>query len=206
MCGRYVITDPISKSQKIVKKAIKVENTKNYNAHPSQELPVIKKYINGNTLESIKWGIIPRWAKKKDFRSLINARLETINEKISFKNLIKSSRCVVIADGYYEWKLVEKKKVPYFIFRKDRQTMYIAGIYANNEFCLMTESSDGILLDIHHRRPVIINEIDVNKYLNNKNDASDIIKYRNKPDFHFYKISTNVNNPANNTENLLIKV
>ena len=65
MCGRYVITDPISKSQKIVKKAIKVENTKNYNAHPSQELPVIKKYINGNTLESLKWGIIPRWAKKK---------------------------------------------------------------------------------------------------------------------------------------------
>ena len=205
MCGRYVITNPINKSQKIVKKLIKVENTKNYNAHPTQQLPVIKKYINGNTLESLKWGIVPGWAKKKDFRPLINARFETINEKISFKNLIKSSRCVIVADGYFEWKLVEKKKVPYFIFRKDKQTMYFAGIYVNNQFCLITEISDGILLDIHHRRPVIINEIDINQYLNNNNDATDIIKNRNKPDFDFYKISTKVNNPANNNENLLVK-
>ena len=61
----------------------------NYNAHPSQELPIIKKYSNGFTLEKAKWGIIPSWAKKKDFKALINARLETINEKVSFKNLIK---------------------------------------------------------------------------------------------------------------------
>ena len=100
MCGRYVVTNPVNKTKKIVKTSIKVENDVNYNAHPSQELPIIKKYSNGFTLEKAKWGIIPSWAKKKDFKALINARLETINEKVSFKNLIKKTRCVSVMDGF----------------------------------------------------------------------------------------------------------
>ena len=56
MCGRYVVTNPVSKTNKIVKSAIQVEDTENYNAHPYQKLPVIKKYKNGNTLENLKWG------------------------------------------------------------------------------------------------------------------------------------------------------
>ena len=89
MCGRYVITNPISKTEKFIKSAIQVEEIENYNAHPYQKLPVIKKYKNGNTLENLKWGIVPSWAKEKDFKALINARVETIDEKISFKKLIK---------------------------------------------------------------------------------------------------------------------
>ena len=85
MCGRYVITNAVSKTSKMVKTAINVEDSENYNAHPYQNLPVIKKYKNGNTLENLKWGIVPSWAKKKDFKPLINARLETIVEKVSFK-------------------------------------------------------------------------------------------------------------------------
>ena len=80
MCGRYVITNPVSKTKKIVKSAIKVDDLENYNAHPYQNLPVIKKYINGNTLENLKWGMVPSWSKKKEFKPLINARLETIDE------------------------------------------------------------------------------------------------------------------------------
>ena len=63
MCGRYVITNAVSKTSKIVKTAIKVEDSENYNAHPYQKLPVIKKYNNGNTLENLKWGIVPSWSK-----------------------------------------------------------------------------------------------------------------------------------------------
>ena len=81
MCGRYVVTNPVTKTNKIVKSAIQVEDKENYNAHPYQKLPVIKKYKNGNTLENLKWGIVPSWSKKKDFKPLINARLETIDEK-----------------------------------------------------------------------------------------------------------------------------
>ena len=101
MCGRYVVKNPVTKTGKLVKSAIQVEDTENYNAHPYQKLPVIKKYKNGNTLEALKWGLIPGWAKDKDFKALINARLETIDEKVSFKKLIKNNRCVAVADGFY---------------------------------------------------------------------------------------------------------
>ena len=67
MCGRFVVTDPVAKTKGIVKTAIKVEDIENYNAHPAQNLPVVKKYTNGNTLELLKWGIIPSWSKKKRF-------------------------------------------------------------------------------------------------------------------------------------------
>ena len=58
MCGRYVVKNPVTKTSKLVKSAIQVEDTENYNAHPYQKLPVIKKYKNGNTLEALKWGLI----------------------------------------------------------------------------------------------------------------------------------------------------
>ena len=63
MCGRYVVKNPVTKTSKLVKSAIQVEDNENYNAHPYQKLPVIKKYKNGNTLEALKWGLIPGWAK-----------------------------------------------------------------------------------------------------------------------------------------------
>ena len=72
MCGRYVVKNPVTKTNKLVKSAIQVEDTENYNAHPYQKLPVIKKYKNGNTLENLQWGLVPGWAKDKDFKALIN--------------------------------------------------------------------------------------------------------------------------------------
>ena len=110
MCGRYVVTNAVTKTNKMFKSAIQVEDIENYNAHPYQKLPVIKKYKNGNTLENLKWGILPSWSKNKDFKPIINARLETIDEKISFKKLIKLNRCVAVADGFYEWKRDLKNK------------------------------------------------------------------------------------------------
>ena len=67
MCGRYVVTNPVSKTNKIVKSAIQIDDKENYNAHPYQKLPVIKKYINGNTLENLKWGISSKLVKKERF-------------------------------------------------------------------------------------------------------------------------------------------
>ncbi len=66
MCGRYVVTKPVFKTEKIVKKTIGVENDDNYNAHPQQKLPVIKQYTNGKTLEGLEWGMTPSWTKEKD--------------------------------------------------------------------------------------------------------------------------------------------
>ena len=205
MCGRYVVTNPVSKTKKIVKSAIKVKDIENYNAHPYQNLPVIKKYINGNTLENLKWGIIPSWFKNKDFKPLINARLETINEKISFKKLIKISRCVVLADGFYEWKREEKNKIPYYFLRKDKKNIYFAGIYEGNQFCLITEQANENISKIHHRQPVIIYEKDINRYLNIELEGYTFLKECNKPDLEFYEISKEVNKPTNNNISLIQK-
>ena len=206
MCGRFVVTNPVAKTKKIVKTAIKVEDTENYNARPYQQLPVIKKYTNGNTLELLKWGITPSWSKQKDFKPLINARLETIDEKISFKKHIKLHRCVAVADGFYEWKRDGKTKTPFYFLRDDKKMMFIAGIFENNQFCLITEQAAENVNEIHHRQPVILNEKDINNYLNLQIDGSNFLKGVNKPKIEFYEISKEVNKPTNNNISLIQKI
>ena len=126
MCGRYKITKPVTKTVDLVKTNIKVEDADNYNAHPTQKLPIIKSYTNGKTLELCEWGLVPDWSKKLDkFSPLINARKETLMEKVTFKNLIQTSRCVVIADGYYEWKEKIKVKCHIIFLRKTTKLCFL---------------------------------------------------------------------------------
>ena len=203
MCGRYVVTNPVSKTKSLVKTAIKVEDKENYNAHPYQDLPVIKKYTNGNALENLKWGLVPSWSKKKEFKPLINARLETIDEKVSFKKLIQLTRCVAVANGFYEWKREERNKIPYYFLREDKKIIYIAGIYENDQFCLVTEEANKNVLEIHRRQPVILNEKDVNRYLNIELNGSSFLKECKKPVLEFYEVSKEVNKPTNNNISLI---
>ncbi len=206
MCGRFVVTNPVTKTKGIVKTAIKVEDIENYNAHPTQNLPVIKKYTNGNTLELLKWGIVPSWSKQKDFKPLINARLETIDEKISFKKHIKIHRCIAVADGFYEWKRDGKEKKPFYFLRDDKKMIFIAGIYDENQFCLITENASKNVNEIHQRQPVILNEKDINNYLNLQIDGSSFLKEAIKPTLKFYEISKDVNKPLNNSISLIQKI
>lgn len=203
MCGRYVVKNPVTKTSSLVKSAIQVEDNENYNAHPNQKLPVIKKYKNGNTLENLKWGLVPNWVKNKDFKSLINARIETIDEKISFKKLIKNKRCVAVADGFYEWRREEKVKTPHYFVRKDNNTIYFAGIYENDQFCLITEEAQNNIKEIHHRQPVILIQNDINRYLNLELQGSAFLKECNKPDLIFHEVSKDVNKPTNNSASLV---
>ena len=203
MCGRYAITKPVSKTEKIVKKAIGVENEDNYNAHPQQKLPVIKQYVNGKTLERLEWGLRPSWAKEKNIRSLINGRLETLGEKISFKNLINNNRCLVVADGYYEWKREKRGKQPYYFTRFDNKAMYFAGIYKYYQFIIITMQADSNAIDIHHRQPVIINEKDLSNYFNLKKEGTSFLKSFKVPKLKFNPVSKDVNNPINNTKELV---
>ena len=206
MCGRYVITNAVTKTKNIVKTAINVQDSDNYNAHPYQNLPVVKKYKNGNTVENLKWGIIPSWAKQKDFKALINARLETIDEKVSFKKLIKTQRCVVVADGFYEWKRTKDKKIPYYFFRNDKKTIFIAAIYGEGQFCMITEEASQNISEIHHRQPVILYEKDIDKYLNIEHFGSTFLKECNKVSLTFHEISKDVNKPTNNSASLIQQI
>ncbi len=203
MCGRYKITKPISKTIDIVKTNIKVEDTNNYNAHPSQKLPIIKSYTNGKALELYEWGLVPNWSKKLDkFSPLINARRETLMEKITFKNLIQTSRCIVPADGYYEWKREGKIKIPYYFTKENGEVLFFAGIHQNNKFCIITREATDKISHIHHREPMIINQSHINNYLNIKKNAMEVLNSIKPPNLKFHEVSKDVNNPQNNNPNL----
>ena len=204
MCGRYVVTKPIIKTADLVKTNIKVEDKDNYNAHPTQKLPVIKSYNNGKALENYHWGLVPSWAEgKKDFRPLINARLETLMEKVSFKKLIQTSRCVVVADGYYEWKRNEKEKIPYYFMRTNSSLMFFAAIHQNNQFCIITREATDKIKEIHHREPLILNEEQISNYLDIKKEGADILKSIKAPKLKFHEVNKDVNKPINNDASLI---
>jgi putative SOS response-associated peptidase YedK len=204
MCGRYVVTKPVTKTTDLVKTTIKVEDRDNYNAHPTQTLPIIKSYTNGKTLENYDWGLVPSWAaNKKDFRPLINARLETLMEKVSFKNLIQTSRCLVVADGYYEWKRENKEKTPYYFSRSDNNLIFFAAIHQNNQFCIITREATDKIKEIHHREPLILNEEQISNYLDTKKEGTDILKSIKPPELKFCMVSKDVNKPINNDPSLI---
>jgi putative SOS response-associated peptidase YedK len=204
MCGRYVITKPVTKTVDLVKTNIKVEDKDNYNAHPTQKLPIIKSYTNGRALENYDWGLIPSWAKdKKDFRPLINARLETLMEKVSFKKLIQTSRCLVLADGYYEWKRENKEKIPYYFSMVNSGLIFFAGIYQNNQFCIITRDATETVKKIHHREPLIINEEQISNYLNIKKEGMDVLRNIKPSKLKFHEVSRDVNKPINNDPSLI---
>ena len=204
MCGRYKITKAVSKTIDIVKTNIKVEDNENYNAHPTQKLPIIKSYTNGKALELCEWGLVPTWSKKLEkFSPLINARKETLMEKITFKNLIQASRCIILADGYYEWKRGEKNKIPYYFTKEDDELMFLAGIYQNDQFCIITREATEAVSKIHHREPLIMNQSQINNFLNIKKNAVEILNFIKPPKLKFYEITKEVNNPTNNDPSLI---
>ena len=139
-------------------------------------------------------------------RDRINARLETIDEKVSFKKLIKNHRCVAVADGFYEWKREENEKTPHYFVRKDTNVIYFAGIFEQDQFCLITEEAKENIKEIHHRQPVILNQADVNRYLNLELQGSAFLNERKAPDLVFHEVSKDVNKPTNNTASLIQKI
>jgi len=208
MCGRYVITKAASKTKNIIQKNNGVADEINYNAFPGSVLPVITKEEDQLALHKFHWGLVPKWSEKmKDFKPLNNARLETIHEKVTFKGLIAARRCVVPADGYYEWRKDENdRKVPYYFTGTDLQTLYFAGLYqknTNTEFSIITTESKGDVTEIHHRMPVILQEQDIHRYLDLKTDALTLLNVYPGVPLTFNEVSREVNNPANNTPELI---
>jgi putative SOS response-associated peptidase YedK len=203
MCGRYVITKPISKTKELVKSTIVVNEVDNYNAHPTQKLPVIKSYSNGKTLEMLQWGLTPPWVQEKNIKPLINARLETLGKKMSFKNLITSYRCLIVADGYYEWKRQENVKTPHYFTREDNQPMFFAGIYKDHQFLIVTKEASSNVANIHQRQPVIINEEDLDKYFNLKIEGTNFLKSYQTQKLKYYPVIKDVNKPTNNYKRLI---
>lgn len=166
MCGRYTI---IAKAEEIEKRfnvEVPEAYIPRYNAAPTQILPVItNERPEGVSL--FQWGLIPGWAKDKSIGSkLLNARSETLAEKASFKTALKRRRCLVLSDGFYEWKRTPKKtKIPYHIFLKNKGLFAFAGLWETyreddqqtlHTFTIITTSANSTISNIHQRMPVIL--------------------------------------------------
>ncbi len=190
-----------------------------YNIAPSQLSPVIINEDGNNKLRMFKWGLVPSWSKdtKMGYR-MINARAETISEKPSFKKPFKSQRCLVIADGFYEWQKPDKKtKIPYRFTMKDKKLFAMAGLWDIWEkqddplytFTIITTSENDLMRPVHDRMPVILPESNRQIWLDPKSNEAELkellVPYdSNKMDS--YRVSDVVNSWKNDLPECFISV
>lgn len=168
MCGRYTIT--VTLEELIAKYFIRehpvIQYAPRYNAAPMQHIAAVIHDGEQNRLGALRWGLLPSWSKEdKNAARLINARSETLLEKPSFKKLVASRRCVIPADGFYEWKTREGGKQPMRITMRDGKLFSMAGLYdiwtapdgTRISTCtIITTAANSLMEDIHDRMPVIL--------------------------------------------------
>ncbi len=166
-----------------------------YNIAPGQIIPVIR---TAKQLDFLTWGLRPSWLKPEQ-NPFINARLETIAEKPAFKQAFKARRCLVIANGYYEWKLIGKHKQAYFISLPQQEVFAFAAIWEQDTCAIITTNAPTNLAAVHARMPLVIPATYYDSWLNHKKPIDDLDLYSqaNKLIFSASPVSTKVNNPLN---------
>lgn len=171
MCGRYTLTYDIRDIAKAFHLAVapSVQAEPRYNIAPTQNVVAVLEEDNQPQLELLRWGLIPSWAKEESVGSkMINARSETLAEKPSFKRLLHSRRCLIVADGFYEWKQEQRgPKTPMYITLKDHELFTFAGLWdawkspdgrSFRTCTIITTHSNELIAPIHDRMPVILPE------------------------------------------------
>ncbi|MFQ6608521.1 MAG: SOS response-associated peptidase [Fidelibacterota bacterium] len=215
MCGRFsVISDSDELEKRFGAKVVKGQYKKRYNAAPSQLLPVITNSDKKN-VQYFKWGLIPFWAKEEKIGNrLINARAETITEKSSFKYAINKRRCLVIADGYYEWKTTEEGKIPFRITLKDGSLFAFAGIWETwqaqdgreiKSFAIITVPASNSIREIHDRMPAILTPVDEKYWIGDLplTKVIELLKSNKTVNLKASRVSKLINSPSNDTEEVL---
>jgi putative SOS response-associated peptidase YedK len=219
MCGRYTLAE----SPRKLAKRFDVPQTpdlpfdgERYNIAPTQQLPIIRSIDNKRDMILARWGLIPSWAKDiKVGNRLINARADTVASKPSFRAAFKARRCLVPADGFYEWHKTEDGKQPYYIRLKEREPFAFAGLWERwrpeegdlvESYTVITTDANELMTTIHNRMPVILAPEDYAIWL--KSDASsDVLLHLLKPfptdPMEAYPVSTLVNNPRNQGSKLI---
>jgi putative SOS response-associated peptidase YedK len=216
MCGRF----QLSVKGKQISERFNVEvfdelYKPSYNCSPSQKLPIITNE-HPEKLSFYNWGLIPFWAKdpKIGMRN-INTRVETIGEKPSFKNAFKKRRCIIPANGFYEWKK-DANKTPFRFYLKNEELFAFAGIWEKwkdaenkeyNTFSIITTSANKVVSGIHNRMPVILNPEFELTWLTEKNEQNllNMLAPFNPNKMDTYIISKEVNSPLNNSPEIIIK-
>ena len=220
MCGRFVITSPPAAIRQVFGYAEQPNFPPRYNVAPTQPVPVVILDQGARHFRLMRWGLIPSWVKDpRKFTLLINARSEGIQEKPAFKNAIRRRRCLVPADGYYEWHVSEGRKRPYFIYRADRRPIGLAGLAEtwvgpNGEevdtVAIVTAAASPDLAVLHHRVPVTIAEDAFDRWLNCSSDSAegvmDLLTGPEEGEFGWHEISTRVNSADNDDAQLVLPI
>ncbi len=220
MCGRFTLTiNPADLQDAFSNYHFPVRFAPRFNIAPSQPILAIP---NDNKLAAdfFVWGLIPMWAKDPTIGSrLINARGETLAEKPSFRGSYRHKRCLILADGFYEWKSVgdKKTKIPYYIHMQDRQPFAMAGLWDSWESpdgsslktcTIITTTPNELMETIHDRMPVILHPRDYAKWLDaapqTPENLQPLIKPFNADAMSAYPVSTLVNKPANDMPELVV--
>ncbi|MBI3738450.1 MAG: SOS response-associated peptidase [Chloroflexi bacterium] len=222
MCGRYTLTVDFAELKSAFKDyTLPAKFAPRYNIAPTQ--PVLAIPNDGKkTADFFVWGLIPSWAKDPVMgQRLINARGETLAEKPSFRGGYKYKRCLILADGFYEWKSQPgtKTKIPYFIHLKTGQPFAFVGLWDEwhshdgsliRSCTIITTTPNKLMASIHDRMPVILQAKDYDDWLDTAARTPDTLNHLIKPfpadQMEAYPVSVLVNTPKNDRAELIARV
>jgi putative SOS response-associated peptidase YedK len=213
MCGRFTLTDPDADLAVQFNLPEIPDMRPRYNIAPTQPVAAIRVSPQGSNREMalLHWGLIPFWAKDPSLGSrLINARSETVAEKPAFRAAFRRRRCLVVADGFYEWQKQNGTKQPYFIRLRDARPFAFAGLWEHwegadasvIESCtLLTTQPNDLLRPVHNRMPVILQPSDYDLWLDPEIQQADRLQPLLHPysaeEMNAYPVSRWVNSPSN---------
>ena len=209
MCGRYVLKATLPEIARMLGMDVDLALEPSYNIAPTSPVPACRmEEPNDKQLALMHWGLIPHGAKKPDSSyRMINARAETVAEKPAFRSAFRHRRCLIPADGYYEWKSTEGRKQPYYFSMKDGNPFCFAGLWERwqpaerepVESCaIITTGANALGSEIHHRMPVILAQNDYAQWLDPRTTASSdllpLLQPFSPEVMSVYPVSTLVNN------------
>lgn len=217
MCGRFVRFTDVTKFADLFRAAGHPETKASYNIPPSSQILVARNALDRRELVTIKWGLVPSWSSEPKIEySTINARAETVADKPAFRSAFKHRRCLIAADGFYEWHVEsDGHKQPYFINLVGDKPFAFAGIWERwerggqaLESCsiIVTEAND-LMRSIHDRMPVILDPKDYDAWMNPAEESPSELLALLRP-FESSKmklraVSTAVNSPRNDLVTLI---
>ena len=213
MCGRYTLSTPVEKlAEEFDVSGPLPDLPPNYNVAPSQEVAAIVAGGDGERrLELLRWGLIPAWADDPGIGSrMINARSETAAEKPSFRRAFKERRCLIPADGFYEWQKTNGGKQPYHLKMRDGRLFAFAGLWESwkgdeegeiRSCTILTTDANDLVGEVHHRMPVILPPETYDLWLDPAvREAEQLLSVLGPyptEDMEAYPVSRRVNNPSN---------
>jgi putative SOS response-associated peptidase YedK len=214
MCGRFAFYSPSEATAALFGAAAPTEVKPRYNIAPTQFIAAVRRdEQDAPELAMLRWGLVPFWAKDPSIGNrMINARAETVAEKPSFRNAYKKRRCLVLADGFYEWRKEGDGKTPYFISLADGSAFAFAGLWENwsskesdeslQTTAIITTAANDFMATLHHRMPVVMRPAQAERWL--AGDMESLPEALDDPPaFRAWPVDRKVNNARNEGAELI---